>query len=133
MALTAHGLPEDLERFRRGGLTEILQKPVTIAQLVPYLTAQTPEPAGDDRAMPADFDVVVVGELRALLPAAQMRQLLDGILAEGTASLPPSRLANPALPWPIARTVCAARPASPALPDWPPCWKRWNQSCRKKV
>ena len=83
VALTAHGLPEDLERFRRGGLTEILQKPVTIAQLVPYLTAQTPEPAGDDRAMPADFDVVVVGELRALLPAAQMRQLLDGILAEG--------------------------------------------------
>lgn len=83
VALTAHGLPEDLDRFRSGGLTEILQKPVTIAQLVPYLSRDGQDPAAPAANPVEEFDTVVISELRALLPQGPRQQLLLGLLAEG--------------------------------------------------
>ena len=72
VALTAHGLPEDLERFRAGGLTEILPKPVTLARLRPIL-ASLPEPV---------LDLAVLNELRALLPAAHLARTCAGLETE---------------------------------------------------
>lgn len=77
VALTAHGLPEDLERFQAGGLTEILPKPVTLARLRPLL-ASLPEPV---------LDPAVLGELRALLPAAHLARTCAGLEAEVSAIL----------------------------------------------
>ncbi|HRK41430.1 MAG TPA: ATP-binding protein [Gemmobacter sp.] len=84
VALTAHGLPEELERFRAGGLTEILPKPVTLARLRPLL-ASLPEPV---------LDLAILNELRALLPAAHLARTCAGLEAELSAilaELEPSR------------------------------------------
>ncbi|MBL8562924.1 MAG: response regulator [Gemmobacter sp.] len=77
VALTAHGLPEELERFHAGGLTEILPKPVTLARLRPIL-ASLPEPV---------LDPAVLNELRALLPAAHLARTAAGLEAEAKAVL----------------------------------------------
>ena len=77
VALTAHGLPEELERFRVGGLTEILPKPITLARLRPIL-ASLPEPV---------LDPAVLAELRTLLPAAHLARTCDGLENEATTLL----------------------------------------------
>lgn len=85
VALTAHGLPEDLERFRVGGLNEILPKPITLARLRPILAA-LPEPV---------LDPAVLAELRLLLPAAHLARTCSGLENEAAAVLADLALPEP--------------------------------------
>ncbi|WP_151719138.1 hybrid sensor histidine kinase/response regulator [Gemmobacter serpentinus] len=80
VALTAHGFPEELARFRAGGLTEILQKPVTLAALRPLL-------AGSVAASGAALDADVISDLCALLSLDKRLKLLEGLHDEAQAFL----------------------------------------------
>jgi hypothetical protein len=86
VGLTAHGQPEELERFRQAGLAEVMSKPVTIAALLPRLAgvgaAQT---ANADPS--SELDMQVVQELCQLLDHPTREKMLDSFLAEGEALL----------------------------------------------
>lgn len=82
VGLTAHDLPEDLGRFRVAGMTEVLQKPVTFATLIPWIA---PEKAVAPQAGPAAeaFDHRIAAELSVLLALPQRRSLVADFLNEG--------------------------------------------------
>jgi hypothetical protein len=82
VALTAHGFPEELARFRAGGLTEIVQKPVTLAALRPLLVGLG---AGAEGGKVAALDADVIADLRALLPLETRSKLLEGLFDEAQA------------------------------------------------
>lgn len=85
VGLTAHDLPEDPERFRAGGMAEVLQKPITFATLVPRLAPSRPATAEDIAG--SGFDAPVMAELVGLLSEGQRRALLADFLTEGGAFL----------------------------------------------
>lgn len=82
VALTAHGFPEELARFRAGGLTEIVQKPVTLAVLRPLLVGLGAPPEGGTQAA---LDADVIADLCALLPLEKRCKLLEGLFDEAQA------------------------------------------------
>lgn len=82
VGLTAHGLPEDLGRFRTGGMTEVLQKPVTFATLIPWIAPEQAVAPQDDPA-PEAFDRRIAAELSVLLALPQRRSVVADFLNEG--------------------------------------------------
>ena len=76
LALTAHGLPEELAKFRAGGLDEVVQKPITLAVLRPLLQGGSPAPALDGAA---------TDDLEKLMPAKDLRAAVAALRAEAHA------------------------------------------------
>jgi PAS domain S-box-containing protein len=86
VGLTAHGQPEELERFRQAGLAEVMIKPVTIAALVPRLAGvRAGQPPNADPS--GELDMQVVQELCQLLDHPTREKMLASFMAEGEALL----------------------------------------------
>lgn len=94
VALTAHALPADRDRFRAAGLDDILVKPISRDRvrrvLVAFLgsgavtpaTAREPAPAG-----PSPIDLTHLGALAETLGREKTAALVDEFLSETTAAV----------------------------------------------
>lgn len=82
IGVTAHDLPQDIDRFRAGGMTEVLQKPVTFATLIPRLSSG-PAQAVQAAEVAGAFDARIAEELSSLLALTQRRSLVDDFTQEG--------------------------------------------------
>lgn len=78
VGVTAHGLPEELQRFAAAGLPEVIRKPITFPALTDLL--QTPVVACQ-----SEIDESALLDLRRILPPASRAQAVAGLLAEGAA------------------------------------------------
>ncbi|NEX47402.1 hybrid sensor histidine kinase/response regulator [Pseudotabrizicola algicola] len=87
IALTAHALPQDLERFRMAGMDACLTKPITRAALMAQLQplAATPPPPGPSatRAAQPLLEISALRDLRDMLGQEATQSLIDRMLAEG--------------------------------------------------
>ena len=73
IALTAHGLPEELAKFRAGGLDDVVQKPITLAVLRPLLHGGALSPA---------LDGAVIGDLERLMSVKDLQAAVASLRAE---------------------------------------------------
>ena len=95
IALTAHALPEDLDRFRQAGMDACLTKPVTRARLLALLD-KPPEPAAPPLAERPLVQLAAFEDLRDMLGAEATLSLMNRMLAEGETII--ARLVDPSGP-----------------------------------
>lgn len=81
LAMTAHALKEETERFLAGGMTAVLTKPVTREALARALQAPPPAPA-PPAAPPLAFDPEVAEQIAADLGPDRARTLLQRFRSE---------------------------------------------------
>ncbi|SIS86608.1 hybrid sensor histidine kinase/response regulator [Phaeovulum vinaykumarii] len=89
VGLTAHTLPEELQRFAQAGLDPVLTKPITLNALRIFLEGapdqEIPPPAPPQ--IPPVLDVAVRNDLASALPPEVLHQTADRFLSEIAAFL----------------------------------------------
>ena len=85
IALTAHAMADEIERFRQGGMRDVLIKPLTRAKLAAALAGLAAPPAESPAAPLVRRDVLAT--LREDMGADQAGRLVTQFLAEGQAVL----------------------------------------------
>jgi PAS domain S-box-containing protein len=95
IAVTAHALPEELDRFRQAGIDDCLVKPVTRGALARVLSgrAASPAPIWCDRMSLPLIDTDHLDALLCRLERATAQNLLRRFILEGDMAI--SRLAQP--------------------------------------
>lgn len=96
IALTAHALPEDLERFRRAGMDACLTKPVTRAALMAQLHTANPATTAANPHAPPLVQAAALQDLTEMLGAEATLSLMNRMLAEGETII--ARIADPSGP-----------------------------------
>ncbi len=108
IAVTAHTMPEELERFRGAGMDDCLTKPMTIRDLARTLSAVSvpPPPLPPASPQPADavLDALRIEELRQALGADGIRRTVAQFLRDTTAAM--DRLHSAASSPAEARALC---------------------------
>ena len=92
IALTAHVLPSDLERFRNAGMTDAISKPISQARLgatIAALHASAPLPKAEDHYEPTDtvMDLSVLKELKQAIGDQTFATMQAQFLSETTEAL----------------------------------------------
>ena len=101
VALTAHALPEDLERFKAAGVNDTLVKPLTRKALAQVLG----DVAGAAQRTDTSETEVVLSALRAQVGPQETLALLDQFIAENSALA--QSLANPPAETEARKTLAA--------------------------
>jgi len=109
IAVTAHTMPEELERFRGAGMDDCLTKPMTIRDLARTLAAisappSPPPPAASPQPADAVLDALRIEELRQALGADGIRRTVAQFLRDTTATI--DRLRSTASSPVEARALC---------------------------
>ncbi|MCA3511261.1 MAG: response regulator, partial [Rhodobacter sp.] len=108
IAVTAHTMPEELERFRGAGMDDCLTKPMSIRDLARTLAAVSAPSVPSPPALPEPADAVLdaprIEELRQALGAEGMRRTVAQFLRDTTATM--ERLRSAASSPLEARALC---------------------------
>ncbi len=92
IAVTAHALPEELDRFRRAGIDDHLIKPVTRGTLARALSGRAPEvfalPQETDRPVQPLIDESQLNDLFARLDRSTADDLMRRFIGEGDGIVP---------------------------------------------
>jgi PAS domain S-box-containing protein len=80
IAVTAHSMPEDLERIRAAGMDEVLTKPISGANLIRVLSGTSPSLS---RITETAIDDDRIAELRSAIGAEGLARLAGKFLSDG--------------------------------------------------
>lgn len=94
IALTAHALPDDVDRFHAAGMDDVVVKPLSKARIVSVLQDIVPHQKAPDMPAPSEAQTELVNSLGADKARSLTRRALDEI-SDGLVQLDRMRLSEP--------------------------------------